>query len=110
MSNVTMTEATGLNLFVCTMEARQGEYTETVKRLVRADNIDLAVAYVFNEGMPFFHSDEVEDAGERCNYNENTFYYFCGDLALTFKHLVPVDADKVHAVEIASNMGLIDFM
>lgn len=108
MSNVTMTEATGLSLFVCTMEARQGEYTETVKRLVRADNIDLAVAYVFNEGMPFFHSDD--EAGERCNYNENTFYYFCGDLALTFKHLVPVDADKVQAVEIASNMGLIDFM
>lgn len=108
MSQVTMTEATGLSLFVCTMEARQGEYTETVKRLVRADNIDLATVYVFNEGMPFFHNDD--EPGERCSYNENTFYYYCGDLALTFKHLVPVDADKVQAVEIASNMGLIDFM
>ena len=108
MSNVTMSEATGLNLFVVTMEARQGEYTENVKRLVRADNIDLALMYVFKEGLPYFHSDE--EAGERCTYNENTFYYYCGDLALTFKHIVPVDADKVQAVEIASNMGLIDFM
>lgn len=113
MSQVTMTEATGLNLFVVTLIERQGEYENQVKRLVRADNIDLATMYVFAEGLPAYYGEYEDDPrayGELDEYNCNQFFYNCGDRAVVFKHIVPVDADKVQAVEIASNMGLIDFM
>lgn len=107
------TSTPALKLFIVNLIARQSEYENYIHRLVRAESVQAAEEYLRETGLPEFYAEYSEDAmsyGEVDDYNQNQFFYNCGDRAIVLRSVEEVPADKVQAVEIASSLGLCDFI